>query len=69
MFEGLQTELEEVTEALAEVIARWETFVVFRHLHDKLHRPYLRTPRKTVIQIVQACRKKRKQFDRVANMK
>ena len=23
MFEGLQTELEEVTEALAEVIARW----------------------------------------------
>ena len=36
--------------------------------HDE-HRPYLRTPRKTVIQIVQACRKKRKQFDRVANMR
>ena len=68
MFEGLQTELEEVTEALAEVIARWEAFV-FRRLHVKLHRPYLRTPRKTVIQIVQACRKKRKQFDRVANMR
>ena len=118
LFEGLQTELEEVTEALAEVIARWLLtsalslallapcslqggqslhpilcFLFLSHCsfflvpcslllapcspvitvlvlkaHDA-HRPYLRTPRKTVIQIVQACRKKRKQFDRVANMR
>jgi ankyrin repeat/IBR domain-containing protein 1 len=51
MFESLQTELEESTERLAEVIAR----------------PYLRTPRKTIIQIVKHCKKKRQEFIKASN--
>ena len=51
LFESLQTELEEATEQLAEVIAR----------------PYLRTPRKTIIQIIKHCKKKRQEFIRASN--
>jgi len=51
VFERLQMEVEEVAEALAEVIAR----------------PYLRTPRKTIQQIVSSCRRKRMELDRAAS--
>ena len=43
VFEMMQNELEEVTETLSEMIAR----------------PYLRTPRKVIVQTVQLCRIKR----------
>ena len=45
-FEGAQSELEEVTESLAEMIER----------------PYLRTPRRTILQTLQLCRRKRQHF-------
>ena len=43
VFEMMQNELEEVTETLSEMIAR----------------PYLRTPRKVIVQTLQRCRRKR----------
>ena len=46
IFEFMQNELEEATERLCEVIAR----------------PYLRTPRKDIIQVIHFCRRKRQEF-------
>ena len=46
LFEGTQSELEEITESLAEMIER----------------PYLRTSRRTILQTLQLCRRKRQQF-------
>ena len=45
-FEIMQCELEEITEALSEMIAK----------------PYLRTPRRIIIQTLQLCRRKRQEF-------
>ncbi|XP_040570920.1 uncharacterized protein [Lepeophtheirus salmonis] len=50
IFEFMQNELEEVTEYLSEMIAR----------------PYLRTPRKTIIRTIQKVRRKRQEFLRGA---
>ena len=50
IFEFMQNELEEVTERLSEMIAR----------------PYLCTPRRTIIQTFQMCRRKRQEFLRGA---
>lgn len=46
IFEFMQNELEEMTERLSEMIAR----------------PYLRTPRRTIIQTFHLCRRKRQEF-------
>lgn len=46
IFEFMQNELEEVAENLSEMIAR----------------PYLRTPRRTIVQTIHLCRRKRQEF-------
>ena len=69
VFESLQTELEEATERLAEVIARFsQTTIMF--IDSKICsslRPYLRTPQKTIMQILKHCRRKRQEFTKASN--
>ena len=70
MFESLQTDLEEITERLAEVIARSVNrgFLLYNiFIMDGLCRPYLRTPRKTIIQVIKTCRRKRQEFAKASN--